>query len=209
MDQTSGAHNWSQGTAANRPAVATAGPNGRTCADFDGSNDSLVNAAISNFVTASAGYMAVSFIADTIVTNNVNLWTNHGIATDGAGGIFGLYIRNTDATPGNPDTVDAFNWDGASKAASSASIIAGTAYVVEWKRASGTTTSVRVNGGSWIDAAAGNLTSLTGLFTLGTGNGTSAGSLDGKIFELITFSTVPTSGQQDALAANMKTYIGA
>lgn len=148
--------------------------------------------------------MIVSFIADTVVTNSANTWTNHGILTDGVASLLGIFLRNA----GTPATAQAFNWDGTNDTATSAVINTGTAYVVEWKH-NGGNISLRVNGASWVDVASGDTSSMTGLLTLGTGNGTGGGSLDGKVFEAATYSSIPNAAKQDSLAANFKSWIGA
>lgn len=205
-DQSGNGRNLAQATEANRPAVTTAGPNGIVCADFT-PVDYLVGASLSNFIANNSGYMIVSFLPDTISTNNANSWTNHGILTDGSVALMGLYLRNTDADVGDPDTIQAYNWDGSADVASSAAIIAGTAYVAEWKHESGNI-SVRINGGTWVDVASGNTSGLTGLLTMGTGNTTAGGSLDGKGFEAAIWSSIPASGVRDAIVADFMAHIG-
>lgn len=205
-DQTSNGRHLSQANSALRPTVTTAGPNSRTCADFDSAApDRLTGAAVSNFITNSSGYMIVSFIADTITTNSANTWTNHGVLTDNTTGNLGIFLRNT---TGSPETAQAFNWDGNNDTAASAVINTGTAYVVEWKHESGNV-SLRVNGASWIDVASGNTVSLAGAMTIGTGNGTGGSSLDGKVFEAAVWTTIPSSTIRDAIVADWKTWIGA
>ncbi|WP_394889552.1 Ig domain-containing protein [Mesorhizobium sp. AaZ16] len=198
-DQSGSSRHMAQATAGNRPLVATAGPNSRACADFDGTDDILVSSiAISNFISASAGYLVVSFLADTITANSGDAWSNHAIIED-FGQFLGLQLRNT----GSPDTISAYNWDGNADVATRVEINAGTAYVAEWRHEGGNL-YVRVNGGTESSVASGNTSSLTGQLRFG---GASAW-LDGKIFEVATFSTVPSSGDRDAIVADFKTHIG-
>ena len=204
-DQSGNSRNLSQSNAAFRPTITTAGTNSRTCADFaSASGDRLTGTTLSNFIANNSGYAVVSILADSIVTNSATVYANHAIICDGVSQIFGLFLRNT----GTPDTVYAYNWDGSVDAASSATINAGTTYVVEWKHTGGNV-SVRVNAGSWTDVASGNTTGLGGTFTMGTQSGASSTSFDGKIFEAAIYSSLPTTAQQDAIAADFKNWIGA
>ncbi|WP_394891006.1 Ig domain-containing protein [Mesorhizobium sp. AaZ16] len=198
-DQSGNSRHMAQATAGNRPLVATAGPNSIACADFDGTDDILVGSiAISNFISASAGYLVVSFLADTITVNNANAWSNHAIIED-FGQFLGLHLRDT----GSPDTISAYNWDGNADVAARVEINAGTANVAEWRHEGGNV-YVRVNGGTEASAASGNTQLLTGQLRFG---GASAW-LDGKIFEVATFSTVPASGDRDAIVADFMTQVG-
>jgi hypothetical protein len=207
-DQSGNARDLAIASTTLQPLVATAGPNSRTCADFDGVDDRLPStAALSAFIANNAGYIIASFIPDAITINNGTFLTsNHQIFGTNAANNMGLFLRNTDATVGNPDTIFALNNDGNNDVASTVAVIVGTPYVAEWKHESGNV-SVRVNGGSWIDTASGNTSSLTSVLSVG-GRSSDAWA-DMKIFEMAAFSTVPTSGTRDAIASDMKSYVGA
>lgn len=194
-------HLTDAGTAARRPTVATGGPNSRTCADFDGSTDFLTGAAISNFISNSAGYMIVSWLADAITLNVAQSYNNHLILGD-AGQFMGLYLRDT----GSPDTVYGFNWDGNEDRGVDATIAVSTAYVTEWRHDGGNV-YVRVNGGTWQSAASGNTSTMTNALLLGGRNG--AQQFNGKIFEAAVFSTVPGSTDRDAFEADFRAWVGA
>jgi hypothetical protein len=202
-DQSGAARNLTQTIAANRPAVISAGPNSRDAFDFNQTNQQqLIGVAISNLITASAGYVIIGFIVDTIATNSATIYQNNAVWGD-AGGFVGTYLKSA-------PTASAFNWDGNADVAPSAgaAIATGTAYVIEWRHESGNLYQ-RINGGSWSAATvSGNTSTLTGLLHLGAGAG-STSYLDGKIFECITFNTVPSTTVQDTLAGNMKNWVGA
>lgn len=195
-------HLTDAGTAARRPAVSTAGPNSVTCADFDGSSDHLGGAAASSFVTASAGYMLVSFIVDAVTANSGNPYENEPVIGDG-GGFMGIYLRNT---AGTPETAQAYNWDGSADVATSATIDVATAYVVEWWHDSGNL-YVCVNNGTPVSVASGNTSDLTGALDIGHAYGGSGEFFDGKVFEAYTASAVPAS--RSTIAADFMTQIGA
>lgn len=206
-DQSGNSRNMSAPGSANRPSLTTAGPNSKTCGDWDGSNDVLQGAAVSNFIANSAGYMIASFNLDTITLDGgSNTYNNHTILAD-QGSFMGIYVRNSDTTPGNPDTVYAFNWDGNDDHPGIVGVIAGTTYVAEWKHEAGSL-SVRLNGGSWTSAASGNTTNVTNNLSIG-GKAGGVRPADGKIFEAATWSTVPSTLVQDAVAASFKSWIGA
>lgn len=203
-DQSGNARNLGNGSAGVQPAVTTAGPNSRTCADFDGTTDFIVGAALSNFITNSAGYMIASFMADTITLNDANIYNNHLIIGD-QGAFAGIFVKNT---AGSPETISSYNFDGTVDVASNVTVVAATPYVVEWRHESGNL-YIRLNNGAWSGAtASGNTSTMTGVMAMGSRNGLAA-LFDGKIFEAATFSTIPSTGTQDLLAAGFKSWIGA
>lgn len=191
------------GTSARRPTLSTAGPNSTACLDFGGTDDWLSSAgAVSNFISASAGYMLVSFIIDAVTANSGNPYDNEPILGD-TGGYMGIYVRDTASTP---ETAQAFNWSGGSTVATSAVIDVATAYVVEWWHDSGNL-YLCVNNGSPVSVASGNTDNLTGVLGLGHAYTGSGEYLDGKIFEGFTASAVP--GSRSTIAADFMNHIGA
>jgi hypothetical protein len=200
-DQSGNGRHMTQATAGSQPSVTTAGPNSRTCADFDG--DFLEGAAISNFIAAGAGYMIVSVLFDAIATTGSPTYAADAIMAD-TGGYAGIFAGDGPT----PFTVNAYNYDGNQDYASgSTSIVVATAYVIEWKHESGTL-YCRVNGGTWGSTGSGDTQSLGNALRLGHGYA-SAASLNGKIFEAATWSTVPSGATQDAIVNSFKTWIGA
>lgn len=191
----------SQSTVAYRPTLSTAGPNNRQCLDFDGTNDCLFGSAISNYITASAGYIVISFIADVIDANNITVYANEGLMGD-SGGFMGLFTKIGDA-------LHFYNYDGTTDTVSTP-ITEGVPYVGEWLHEGGVG-YVRINGVTQVSVASGNTSGMTGLLGVG---GTSVvpdplKSFDGKIFEMSTFKTVPTLAKRNKLVADMMNYIGA
>jgi len=202
-DQTSNNLDMNQTIAdANRPVEATAGPNSRACADFD-TNDYLVGTTLANYFFAGAGYIVVSAMFDAITLNTGSPYTDHPIIGDD-GGYMGLYVSDV----GSPDKVSAYNYDGNQDYASSTTVTVATPYVLEWKHEGGNI-SLRVNGGSWINAASGNTGSLANVLHFGAGYSVGGAHFDFKLFEAAIFSVVPSSGTQDALVADFKAWVGA
>ena len=179
-DQSGNARHLVQATAANQPTVATAGPNNRTCADFDGTNDYLATAAaLSAFISGQTGYVVASFIADTVGTNSATTYLNDPVFADLAG-FMGMYLK-TDGT------INAGTYTGVDLKVS-ATISTGTPYVVEWRH-EGNVLYLRVNGGAETSVGAGSTSNLTNVFALARAGG---GALsDIKVFELATWTTVP------------------
>lgn len=200
-DQTGNGRHLVQGTADNRPPRTTAGPNNRPCGDF-GLGHTLIGPAISNFFSNSTGYIAVSFIADTITNNDPVATANHCLLGD-SGEYIGLYLRDT----GSPDTVYAYNFDTNTDVAGAVGTDHLVTTVVEWKHQGGNI-SVRVNGGTWASVPSGNTGSMTGLLRLSFDPSFPEFQYDGKIFELFTFNTILTTLQEDGLVANMLGWVG-
>lgn len=193
------------GTTTARPAVSTAGPNSRACADFDGTNDQLISTgyALSKFISPAKGYMAVSFMADAIVANDASNPYNNDPLLGDQGGFMGLYLRNT---TGTPETAQAYNFDGSNDAAISATINTATPYVVEWWHESGNV-YVCVNNGTPVSTASGDTTNLGSVLGFGHGYSGSGAFLNGQIFEAVICSEKPSG--RSSIAANMMNWIGA
>lgn len=202
-DQTGNARNLNQATGTKQPVVTTAGPNSITCADFDGSDDLLSTGAtgLSNFIANNSGWIIVSCIIDAITTNNgtgASTFTNNHIWGDNLGYV-GLCLRTT-----GPN-VTAYNYDGNYDTQSSV-IATATPYVFSWRHEGGNV-YLRVNDGTEsAGAASGNTQVVTNSLIMGH-NGTAGGNV--KIFEMATWSTIPSSTDRDAIVADWKTWIGA
>lgn len=190
-----------QGTSANRPAVATVG--GKTCAQFDGTNDTLsvaTSGAISNFIANNAGYIISSFIPLALTTSASN-YTNDCVFTD-TGGYIGIYLKS------NGDAL-AYNYDGTQDYATfTGGVAVNTPRVVEWRHDSG---SVRIrcnssNDADWQSVASGNTSSLTGTLRLGQSYSGSVYT-EMQLFEMVMFSTVPSQAERDFLSANFLEWI--
>jgi hypothetical protein len=189
------------GTASRRPTETTAFPTSVLCADFIGvATNVLVNAALSNFITASSGAVVVSVIVDAISSNNsAHVYSNDGIIADGSV-YMGLYARNLSGV-----TFYAYNYDGTEDAPSTTGSV-GTAYVLMWRHHGGNQ-YVSINGGTEVTVASGNTQVVTGLLQLG-GDGAGS-SCNCKIAEVFTTSNGSQTAALATAIANMKAYIGA
>lgn len=193
-----------QSVAGRQPAVTTAGPNSRTCFDFVA--NSLVTpggagGTLDAYINASDGYVVMSVIVDAIDSNNVTVYANDCIMGDN-GGYMGLFLKNS---PGN--LLFGYNWDGNSDS-NSLAITLGTPHVIEWIHEGGVL-SVRIDGGTPATVASGNTQSLAAIFCVGSASAVPAAtnSLDGKIFECVTFDAVPSSTVRDTLVADMLAWM--
>lgn len=199
-DQSGNARNFARAVAAARPTITTGGNNGRAVLAFnppvDGTADSMDAAAISNFISNSTGYVAVSFIADAVAaTNNAAIYLNDCIFGD-SGSFIGAFLKN-----GN---VVGYNWDGSEDTPTGHAVSTATAYVIEWWH-SGGNLNTRLNAGTANTVASGNTSTMTG--TLRVGNLASAGC-DINVFEMVVCSSVPSLAERDALVADLLAWIG-
>jgi hypothetical protein len=187
-----------------RPALTTAGPNSRACLDFDGAANALQSSVQAvSFISASSGYMVISFIVDAVAGNNAQAFTNDALLGD-IGGFFGAYLKNT-----SPITGQSFNWDAGGEDTAGTNVInAGIPYVIEWRHESGTL-YVRVNGAGEQSIASGDTATLANVMNMADGYTGTQNRFNGKIFEAATFSTVPAGGARDNLVADMMAWIGA
>lgn len=202
-DQSGSSRDLGQGTGGFRPTPSTAGPNSIACGDFDGTDDFLVSsAALSTFISAGSGYLIISVMVDAVTLNNAASYQNNGFVSN-TGVHFGLFAKNVGGTT---PTFLAFNWDGNEDAPTGTAFSLAKAYVLTWRHEGGTL-YLSVNGGTETTVASGNTSDLTGTLRLGiAGAGT---AVDAKIFEMATFSSIPTAGQRGTLIQDFGSYIGA
>lgn len=199
LDQSGNSRNLTQGTSSARPTPATAGPNSIACADFDGSNDSLASTgfALSTFITNSAGYMVASIRIDTFPTNSASSFSNSVVLLD--------TLKFAGMTVRSGNIFYAYNWDGNEDKATGTTA-ASTVYVVEWRHEGGNVYQ-RVNGTGETSVASGNTSTMTGVLSMGGISGTQL--FDGKLFEAVTFSSVPSLAVRDALVHDLGIWVGA
>lgn len=199
-----GAPAFDQATTAYQPTLVNAGPKNVPALDFidgaPGTGNSMQSGFTSNHIVAASGYIVVSFIAD-VIDANTTIYYNECLLGD-SGANLGIYLKAG-------DTINSYMSDGASKT-SAVAVTEGLPYVVEWRHEAGTL-YLRVNGETETSVAAGNTAGISSVFRIGSWQipPTIASSLDGKIFEIVTFATVPTLAERNALVANMKSYVGA
>lgn len=212
----------------NAPAAITSGPNSRACADFVGSNPDEMHTStssippdlITDVMSESAGYIVISIRPDVVTQNPVDgggptaahlcagiigagpFWfdlglsvradaTLHAFNNDGSGSV--------DQFGGDPDTASS---------AAGAVPVGGNPCVVEWWHQDGFLNQ-RVNGAGQTSVASGDTSDLTGLSIRMGHGGVTGTQFDGKIFEAMIFSTVPTLAERDAIVADMMDWVGA
>jgi hypothetical protein len=116
-----------------------------------------------------------------ITRSDVNAYSNHQIFAFAQYG--GIYL----ALSGTTRVAQAHVYDGTHKTISAAGVNLNTKILVEGK-ATGTSVSVAVNGGTFVSRAAGNTLLSSGWKTEIAGNWSGAGSLSGSIHEIVVFS---------------------
>lgn len=201
-DQSGGGINsdFKQLTAINRPLPTTAGPNNIACGAFDGTNDVMaVTLPLSSYITNNSGYIIASIYIDALTTNQALSYNNSSVFAD-----FNQLIAIT-VRQGN--ILYAYNWDGSEDKATGTVVIS-TPYVVEWRHEGGQLYQ-RINGAGETSVASGNTTSLTGGLYMGARGSSALQPFSGKVFEMATFSTVPTLAQRNALVQALGAWIGA
>ncbi|WP_292174988.1 hypothetical protein [Mesorhizobium sp.] len=200
-DQTGNGNHFGQGNTSLQPAVTTAGPNSRNCADFDGVDDWMsTSAALSTFIANNAGFVIVSCLIDTIGSNNTGTPGGNQTIFSDTGVSTGMELLSTGPS------AKALNFDG-NYDTQTVTIATATALVLTWRHDGGNL-YISKNGGAEASVASGNTSSLTNQFQLGRATG-AFWFLDGKIFEIATWSAVPDATTRDTIVSGFMTHIGA
>ncbi len=200
-DQTGNERHFNDPGAGSRPAVTTAGSHSRTAANFDGVDDFMdTGLDLSEFTTASASYILISIIIDTVTLDDVDAQDNHAIIGD-AGKKLGIYARDDSGDT----TLYSYNFDGSADSAAHVTAT-GTPLVISLRHETGTL-YIRVNNGTETSTASGDTSDLTGNLRLALSG--AAQNADIKVFEVTTFDCVPPLGVRDALEQNYMTWVGA
>jgi hypothetical protein len=196
-DQSGAARNMTPNSGST--AAVNAGPNSRLACDFNSS--SLISAVtLANFIQNTEGWFAASVIFDSFPTNLATVYDNSSVFSD-SGGYVGLPHKSNGGSP----LLFAYNWDGNSDSVS-APVVANQAYVVSWRHQSGVL-YVGVNHTESAGVASGNTQVMTGSLKLGIAAGTQ--TMDGKIFEFVSYSAVPDLATRTAVIENLKNWVGA
>jgi hypothetical protein len=158
--------------ATNPPAAGTA-VNTFAPASFDGVNDRLTSAAASSTFIGAASYgYFILCNATSVATDNATLPSNDALINSKDNGFWGCTLRSS-------GSVAAYQYDGSDFDGAATAFTIGQWQLVQAKY-DGTTISIRVNGGSWVTQAQGNITNVTELLRMGT-NATAAHLFTGKI----------------------------
>ena len=186
-DQTGNGRSLSQSTAANQPQLVASGAvitsiGGQPSLDFNGSSHYLESAvAMSNFLTAAAGTIAVVFSLDTFTTSvgSPFPYNDSAIWADSAG-FLGSH------TDGNAQVINAYAWDGNFSMVSRAALVA-TSYIHLWWHQSPTLKNYRNGVAVASVGPTNNITDLTGALRIARQYTTKYH--DGQWAEAMTYNT--------------------
>lgn len=195
LDQSGNSRNLTATAANTRPGVTTAGPNSRAAADFDRdpANEPILSGPqLSSIIANNNGFIVAIVQIDSYTSAAFNLFYDTLV-----------FMALNASTTGNG--IYGFNNDGAGDFTTiSTAMAAGAVHVVTWRHESGTL-AISIDGGTEVTVASGNTSTMTGTFRFGNA-GTS--SLDGKLLEMYSWSTTPSSGDRTAIINQAKTYAG-
>ena len=183
-----------QPDATRQPTVETGEINGLPVVRFAG-NQFLESTIVSNLITAGACTIFVVAKASSITTNETNTWKNNCIYGDGDAtdaGFFGCHLKS--ATP----TVHSFLWDGVDKAPTGKTIAIGTAFIHTFHHAGGTLFNGKddTRSASMSSVAAGNITTLTNGFRIGTNRDLAGRFFTGDVAALIIYNRALTEAER-------------
>jgi hypothetical protein len=200
-DQSGSGNHLLQATASQQPAFASdAGSSGNAAAALDNSDDYMATAAnMAALFSVSSWYMAIVCYFNALAGTNAYPTLNQMLLGNEASGYIGAALK-ADGT---------FQCDVASGGhhvtnTSSGAVSALTPVLLEWRRQGGNN-GLRVNGGSWVEAAGGDPPSLAQVLQLGRGYGASM-PFNGYFFEGYVCDAEPAAA--DTVAAALKSYHG-
>lgn len=183
--------------------VITAGLNSIPCIDKAKDTSYLLCASgtrWSDFITASDYYLLAALIIDDVIRDSATVYSNELVIGD-AQQNFGIYLR------GFGPLAYSFSWDGTVDAAAHAFFR--SRIVIFEAYHTGGNTFIRLNGGTAVSVAAGDLTaSLSAINLRFLGRGSANDSIDGKLFELIVANTLNDVSLRDTYIADLITHIG-
>ncbi len=173
-----------------RPQFLTNIIDGKPVLRFDGTDDYMLGAVTSTYITASAYTVFVVAKAIVIDTNNATVYDNDPIYED-EDGDFALLLKST-------PTAHLFNWDVTPGDSIELSIATGTFYLFEGRHGGGNL-GFRLNGGTESTVASGDTVLAAGSnVRLGT-NAARYANID--IAEMMIFNVDLSSGDKTSLRA--------
>lgn len=208
-DQSGHGRDLVSDSTASAPIATTSGPNSRACCDFapqDVSHPHWLHTLtsktppdlMSDLISVSTGYIVMSIRPDTI---SQDVSTPQDCNSVVRAGDVGLSLRTS-------GIYYAWNNDGAVIHPTAGTVPVGSnPCVIEWWHLGGLLHQ-RINGAGESYVASGDSLNISLALSLGFGGSTFT-EYDGKIFELMIYSTVPTSTERDAIVADMKAWVGA
>lgn len=193
MDDKSGnGRNWTQATSTNRPTYKVG--SGLHWLDFDGTDDYMTGATLSNLISVSAYEVILAGRFDTIASNAGTSYSNDVFLADDGGYIAVAYGRTSGVIGagqyGSSDTVLTFAYS------------SGNNFVLSQRLASGLFYA-SYNGGSESSGSAANVGSGAGTALIGKSyNGD---FVDGRFYGAVTKNAALTTTERD----NLITWLGA
>lgn len=181
---------------ATNPPAAGATVNGRTPADFDGTNDELDAEGTANtYFNAQTLSGWILFNADAVNTNNATTYENDCLITTRPSAYFTVFLKSTGEI--------GIRFVPTAESIVTSTFTIGAWQLVQWKY-DGATIRIRVNGGAWQSAAAtGNFGDLANTLHFGTNYSVSA-IFDGKILEIGLTDIVLSDGTFDNILSGCR-----
>lgn len=196
------------GVSTRRPALTTAGPNSKACLDFDGSTDGLMTSAVlSTFLSATTGWMVITLICDAVTLNSGVGYQNDWIFGD-ANVDIGFSMRNLGS-----GRYYANNYTGAETklpGLNTETIADGNPHALSLRHEGGNL-YFSIDNGVEYALTSGNTADLTFVLSLGartTVGGVTQGA-NIKVFEALTFSTIPNATDRSTIVQTLMTWCGA
>lgn len=187
-DQSGNGRHLNQNNASLRPALGTSF--GKTALDFTAAGgEYLIGPNVSEFITATTGFMIVSFAARGVQRSGTNQLSNRIISDAAEAG--SITATNNSSVIG----VYGFQYDGSYDSTPTQTIIGGSPYVVSLRKTA-TTLYCRVNLGAEVQVANGSLTALNYALYMSS---PSDFNHNGPIYEFATWAVAPTSDERDEI----------
>lgn len=199
---SSGSNNLTEAT--NRPS-AGATLNGQATADFDGTNDQFVGAALSTFYTTTAySGWALVYIDAINTAGTADPGNSNDCIVCSAG--TGAHLVRLSST--GPIVTHYLLNNLGGNATVSATITTGAWNLIQWKY-DGTNIKIKVNSAAWVSAAVGGASAFSLAANLGVGKNPNGDNwYDGKMAEMGLADSVISDGNFDSIRQYCNTRYG-
>jgi hypothetical protein len=202
-DQTGNARDWNQTSTGLRPSISSFGSHSRACLSFDGVDDYLAGANLTNLMTVSDGLVVQVIQIGSITTDSGTAYANNPAFGDN-GGYVGIGFKSGQFTNSNNPYLEAFNFNGSTynkTPAGNVPITTGSVHVLMWRHTGGNL-YLSVDGGTEDVVSAPNNSSIAGIQML-LGKNAGGGYAQINLAEIMTWNgTMPNSTQLAALLAD-------
>lgn len=202
--ETGSTHNFTQGTAGNRPVVSAAALNGKDGIDFDGTDDFMTSTgALSGIIANNAYTCYVVAYADTLAAAAIagTRYDITGAFLIDSGGSFVSTACNDD--PAATTYGIGMNYDNNEDDAKSTPFSTGAGHLLMTQHSGGNVKS-QIDNATIVSTASGNTGTLTGTMLIGCDLTHTLKFLDGRIFEIICVNRVVTSAENTMIRAYLK-----